>query len=558
MAKGSNEHPTQVKPAKVFSQRYVRVLVYFGMLIVNVIWWDIFLRNIGLEKLSRRTRDGRYRSWARRYRNLSTELGGIWIKVGQFLSARVDVLPPSIIEELSGLQDEVPAEDFESMLAVITSEFGEDLTDRFGWFDSQPLASASLGQVHRARLPDGSNVVVKVQRPKIEEKISIDLAALHMVIRWLKRFRIISRRANLDALFAEFSRTVWEEVDYLAEAENASRFKEMFSNDPEIRIPGVYHQHTTKRVLTLEDVYFIKITDYQAIENAGVNLAAVADRLFHTYLRQIFEEGFFHADPHPGNLFVEPLPDGDWRLIFVDFGMVGHLSPEAKDGLRELAIAVATKDLDRVISAYQMLDMLLPGANLERIREAEALVFERFWGMSMRELTRIDVREMHQFAHEYRDLLFELPFQVPSDLIFLVRCLAILSGMCTGLYPDFNLFEALMPFASKLLMDERESVVREVLNWLEKQARIWAALPERMSNVLRQVEKGELLITAKLTPQLERKFENLATGVNRLVAAVVFTALLLGGSLLYLGGERWLGGGFLCLSILTLWWVLKW
>ncbi len=558
MTKGSNEHPTQLKLAQVFSQRYVRVLAYFGMLIIHVLWWDIFLRSLGLEKLSRRTRDSRYRSWAKRYRNLSTELGGIWIKVGQFLSARVDVLPPSIIEELSGLQDEVPAENFESMLAVIESEFGEALADRFTWFDSQPLASASLGQVHRARLADGRNVVVKVQRPKIEEKLSIDLAALRVVIRWLKRFRPISRRANLDSLFIEFSRTVWEEIDYLAEAENASRFREMFSNDPKVRIPEVHHQQTTKRVLTLEDVYFIKITDYQAIENAGVDLAEVADRLFQTYLRQIFEEGFFHADPHPGNLFIEPLPNGSWRLIFVDFGMVGHLSPEAKKGLQELAIAIATKDIDRVLSAYQTLDMLLPGANLERIREAEAVVLERFWGMSMRELTRIDVREMHQFAHEYRDLLFELPFQLPSDLIFLVRCLAILSGMCTGLNPDFNVFEGLLPFARKLLMDERESVVEEVLKWLEKQARLWTALPERMNAVLKQVEHGELVITARLTPELERRFENLATGVNRLVAAVIFTALLLGGSLLYLAGERWLGAGFLCLSILSLWWVLKW
>lgn len=558
MTKGSNEHPTQLKLAQVFSQRYVRVLAYFGMLIIHVLWWDIFLRSLGLEKLSRRTRDSRYRSWAKRYRNLSTELGGIWIKVGQFLSARVDVLPPSIIEELSGLQDEVPAENFESMLAVIESEFGEALADCFAWFDSQPLASASLGQVHRARLADGRNVVVKVQRPKIEEKLSIDLAALRVVIRWLKRFRPISRRANLDSLFIEFSRTVWEEIDYLAEAENASRFREMFSNDPKVRIPEVHHQQTTKRVLTLEDVYFIKITDYQAIENAGVDLAEVADRLFQTYLRQIFEEGFFHADPHPGNLFIEPLPNGSWRLIFVDFGMVGHLSPEAKKGLQELAIAIATKDIDRVLSAYQTLDMLLPGANLDRIREAEAVVLERFWGMSMRELTRIDVREMHQFAHEYRDLLFELPFQLPSDLIFLVRCLAILSGMCTGLNPDFNVFEGLLPFARKLLMDERESVVEEVLKWLEKQARLWTALPERMNAVLKQVEHGELVITARLTPELERRFENLATGVNRLVAAVIFTALLLGGSLLYLAGERWLGAGFLCLSILSLWWVLKW
>jgi hypothetical protein len=238
----------------------------------------------------------------------------------------------------------------------------------------------------------------------------------------------------------------------------------MFADDPGVRIPAVYAGHTTRRVLTLEDVYFIKITDYAAVEAAGVSRAEAADRLFSTYLRQIFLEGFFHADPHPGNLFIEPL-DGRWRLVFVDFGMVGRLSAGAKQGLRDLAIAVGARDLDRLMRAYQELDILLPGADLARIRQAEAAVFDRFWGKSMRELAHTHPQEMRRFAREFRDLMNEMPFQAPRDLIFLGRCVAILSGMCSGLNPEFNLFGGLAPFADSSGPGGRRWLGR-LLGWL--------------------------------------------------------------------------------------------
>jgi predicted unusual protein kinase regulating ubiquinone biosynthesis (AarF/ABC1/UbiB family) len=543
--------------SNLFSLRYLRVLFFFGNVTLGVIWWHIILMNLGLRKIARRGLHAGFQRWATRFRRLAIRLGGIWIKVGQFLSARVDVLPEAVTKELSGLQDEVPAEAFDSMYAVIKDEFGDQVNEKFQWFDEDPLASASLGQVHRARLADGEDVVVKVQRPHIHELIRIDLAALSVVIGWLKRFKPVARRVDLDALLSEFSRTLWEEVDYLAEAENARRFKKMFADDRTIRIPDVHSDQTTRRVLTLEDVYYIKITDYEAIKSAGIDLPRVAKRLFRTYLRQIFEEGFFHADPHPGNLFVEPLPDGDWRLIFVDFGMVGQLKPGARKGMRDLAIAVATKDTQRLVDSYQTLGMILPSANLERIREAEAAVFDRFWGKSMRELTQLDMREMHEFARQYRDLLYELPFQVPSDLIFLGRCLAILSGMCTGLHPDFNLFKELMPFAEKLLMEEEEDTIGVILEWLEEQARLLASLPKRIDKILETMERGELVVTTKPTPSLDQRLDRLTRGVNRLAAAVVFTALLVTGALLYLNNEWILGASFMGLSIITLWWVLR-
>jgi predicted unusual protein kinase regulating ubiquinone biosynthesis (AarF/ABC1/UbiB family) len=553
-----DSHLTPIRKfTTVFSFRYIRVLFFFAGVTLGFIWWHIILRKLGLRSLARRGLQIRLQRWASRFRRLAIRLGGIWIKVGQFLSSRVDVLPEAITKELSGLQDEVPAESFETMYAVIEDEFGDQIGDKFQWFDETPLASASLGQVHYARLPDGKKVVVKIQRPRIHEVIQIDLAALNVVIGWLKYFKPIARRVDLDALFAEFSRTLWEEVDYLAEAENARRFKEMFADDRTIRIPDVFPEQTTKRVLTLEDVYHIKITDYEAIREAGVDLSEVAKRLFRTYLHQIFEVGFFHADPHPGNLFVEPLQDGRWRLIFVDFGMVGQLRSGARKGMRDLAIAIATKDTLRMVDAYQTLGMLLPEANLDRVREAEAAVFDRFWGKSMRELTRLEIREMHEFAREYRDLLYELPFQVPSDLIFLGRCVAILSGMCTGLDPDFNLFEELMPFAEKMLTEEEEDTLGVILEWLEEQARLLASLPQRIDRILETMERGELVVTTKPTPDLDLRLDKLTRGVNRLAAAVVFTALLVTGTILYLNGEVVLGTSFGGLSIVTLWWVLR-
>jgi len=554
----TNPKPTSNrKLSTVFSPRYLRVLYFFGGVTLSFIWWHVILRSLGLRSLSRRGLQSRLLRWARQFRMLAIRMGGIWIKVGQFLSARVDVLPEAITQELSGLQDEVPAESFDAMYSVINDEFGDQVESKFQWFDENPLASASLGQVHYARLPEGNQVVVKVQRPRIHELIRIDLAALNVVIGWLKRFKPVARRVDLDALFMEFSRTLWEEVDYLAEAENARRFKEMFADDKTVRIPDVYSDQTTSRVLTLEDVYHIKITDYEVIREAGIDLGEVAKRLFKTYLRQIFEEGFFHADPHPGNLFVEPLADGGWRLIFVDFGMVGQLKPGARKAMRDLAISVATKDTQRMVEAYQTLGMILPGANLDRVREAEAAVFDRFWGKSMRELTRLDIKEMHEFAREYRDLLYELPFQVPSDLIFLGRCVAILSGMCTGLNPDFNLFEELMPFAEKLLMEEEEDTLGVILEWLEEQARLLASLPKRIDRILETIDRGEMTVITKPTPDLDRRLDKLTQGVNRLAASVVFTALLVTGALLYLNGEGILGAVFMGLSIASLWWVLK-
>jgi len=540
----------------LLNRRYLRIVLFFARVVVNFILWEILIRRIGLNRLAERTRRDRYTRAAGRFRALAIRLGGVMIKVGQFLSARVDVLPEYITQELSGLQDEVPAENFAAIKTVIESELGKPLVELFAAFDATPLAAASLGQAHRAALPSGEKVVVKVQRPGIERLVEIDLTALRTVVSWLKRYPPIRRRADLDALLKEFSATLRQELDYVAEAQNALRFAEMFKDDSAVRIPKVHPEFSKARVLTLEDVYFVKITDYAAITAAGVSRAEVAERLFHTYLYQIFTAHFFHADPHPGNLFVEPADDEHgWRLIFVDFGMVGTITPAIRAALREAAIAVGTRDPARLVHSFVAVGAILPSAELNRIIEAETAIFDRFWGKTMGELRQTDPREMRQFMRQFRDLLFELPFQVPENLIYLGRTVAILSGMCTGLNPDFNLFISLTPFAQQLLTEETSGEgldywFDQILEWLRK----LAALPTRLDTALSRLERGEFTVTTKPSPEQKRQADQLNAALNRLTGGIVFAALAVAASFLFVNGQQIVAvGGWILAGGVLLW-----
>jgi predicted unusual protein kinase regulating ubiquinone biosynthesis (AarF/ABC1/UbiB family) len=456
------------------------------------------------------------------------------------------MLPAEVTDELSGLQDQVPAEDFQKIRQLAEAELGVSLEESFVSFEEEPLASASLGQVHRAVLTsqdvlksdetDIKNVVVKVQRPDIEKIIDVDLSAIRIVTGWLQSYRPIQKRVDLPALMEEFSTILGQEIDYLNEGKNAERFWEIYHEMPGIKIPRVIWGKTTKRVLTLEDVYAIKITNYREIKEAGVNLNEVAQRLFSSYMGQIFDKEFFHADPHPGNLFVIPAedtPEGSWQLAFVDFGMVGHVPASARDGLREAVIAIGTKNAARLVQAYEKLGFLLPGADLELIEQMEAKAFERFWGKSMAELKDIDHRELMEFGHEFRDLMYEMPFQIPQDLLLLGRTVAILSGMCTGLDPGFNVWESVRPFAENLVKSEVTG------NWelwwgeIETLLRSLIAMPRRMDTLLGKMERGELQVQAT---ELQRQLEGIEKNLQGLTGAILFAALFIGGMQLVLAG----------------------
>jgi predicted unusual protein kinase regulating ubiquinone biosynthesis (AarF/ABC1/UbiB family) len=559
--------------------RYRRIVFFFARVILSHAWWDILLPRIGLRKFTRRNRQQRLQHTAASFRAVAVQMGGVLIKVGQFLSARVDILPPEFTHELEGLQDEVPPAAFPDIRRIVEQEFDQPILAKFVAFEETPLAAASLGQVHRARISLTAaeetdqtaravgtgvnpeyNVVVKVQRPNIERLIETDLAALRTVGAWLHRYRPIRKRANVPALLDEFTKILYEEIDYLAEGRNAEIFAENFKNFPGVRVPGVYWTHTTRKVLTLENVFAIKITDYQAISNAGVSRAAVASRLLDTYLKQIFEDGFFHADPHPGNLFVHPLPaqsdmgedeSANWELTFVDFGMTGKVPPNLRQGLRELLIGVGTQDAGRVVKAYQMMDLLLPNTDLALLERAESRVFEQFWGKNMSELTSVSYQEMKELTDEFRDLIYEMPFQVPHNLIFLGRCVGILSGMCTGLDPQFNLWEHLAPYARKILAEEANKIQENWLAEAGKLARTLLAMPHRVDQILQMVERGEIAVR---TPEIDRHIRHLERIMRDIIVVVIFASFFLGAVLLYLGNHSQLAiislvGAFISLFI---------
>jgi predicted unusual protein kinase regulating ubiquinone biosynthesis (AarF/ABC1/UbiB family) len=543
--------------------RYRYIMAFFARATASSIFWEIFLPRLGMRAISRRTRSQRLIQIASQFRAMAIRMGGVMIKVGQFLSARADVLPPEITEELSGLQDEVPAEDFAAIRQLAEAELGAPLEARFERFEIEPLAAASLGQVHRARLRNDAaqgfqDVVVKIQRPFIDQLIEVDFSALHRVAGWLMRYKPISKRVDVRALISELETTVYREIDYLAEGGNAEMFRKNFAESKRIHVPRLVWSQTTKRVLTLENVYAIKITDYNAITSAGIDRAEVARVLFKTYLKQIFEDGFFHADPHPGNLFVTPQPtaagDGPtWQLTFVDFGMVGSVPEHLSEGLRELMIGIGTRDVARVVKSYQTLGVLLPGADLNLLERAGAQVFDRFWGMSMGELRSVDHRQMMQFAAQFRELMFEMPFQLPHNLLLLGRTVAILSGMCTGLDPNFNVWTQLAPYAQKLVRDEGVSNWDVWLNEIGELVRQLISLPSQAGRVLTRLERGELNVNV---PQVNRQIFHLEGAVNRLTGSIMFAAFLFGGVLLYQGGDIRLGYLFWAFSGITLLWML--
>jgi predicted unusual protein kinase regulating ubiquinone biosynthesis (AarF/ABC1/UbiB family) len=536
--------------------RYRRIVLFFARVAVSLIVWELILPHLGFRRRAKRIRSERLRRIAAAFRALAIEMGGVLIKVGQFLSSRLDVLPEEVTTELAQLQDEVPPEKFADIRQVVEADLGAPLAERFAAFEEEPLAAASLGQVHRARLgsagqgapgeeeprrdeTDGSltDVVVKVLRPDIETVVATDLAALRTVGRWLHRYPPIRRRANVPALLGEFAHILYEEIDYLAEGRNAETFAANFQGRPGVLVPRVVWTHTTRRVLTLEDVYGIKITDYDAITAAGVDRVEVAQRLLDMYLRQIFDDGFFHADPHPGNLFVsagEAGGEAGWQLTFVDFGMVGRVPPNLRAGLREAVIAIGTRDAARVVRSYQLLGVLLPHADLALLERAEAQAFERFWGKSMAELREISFEEMHEFATEFRELMYTMPFQIPQNLILLGRALAILSGMCTGLNPEFNVWDSLVPYARKLIAEEATSGWEFWLGELGGMVRTLLALPRRTEAMLGRMERGELDVRVPEFTEVIVRFER---AIRRGVGGVVFAALLMGGVQLYMAGH---------------------
>jgi predicted unusual protein kinase regulating ubiquinone biosynthesis (AarF/ABC1/UbiB family) len=533
---------------------------FFTGVMLRELWWELVLPKTGWGRLARRTRSSRLQRIAREFRMLALRMGGVLIKVGQFLSSRLDVLPREITSELAGLQDEVGAESFDAIRGVVEAEFGMPLARMFLDFEPVPVASASIGQVHRARLggdvqggPPPSRVAVKVQRPHIEEIVAADLAAIRAAGRWLQRITSVRRRVNVTALIEEFSRSLYEEIDYLHEGKNAERFARNFKERPDVVVPSVVWSHTTRRVLTLQDVGAIKITDYAAIQAAGIKRSAVADKLMDVYLKQVFEDGFFHADPHPGNLFVLPVPRRGWRLVFVDFGMTGTLSEESFNGLREGLLAVGTRDAARLVRAFQSLQVLLPGADLDLLERACKKVFDALWGKSMREIMRMSNEELRVFIDEFGDLLYQMPFQVPENLILLGRCVSILSGMATGMDPDFSVWKGMAPYVQKFMEKDGQTSARLAMKEIGAMARLLFGLPGKVDELATRMEQGRMEVRV---PDLKQQVTRLEHGVRKLAGSVIFAAGLLADTELFLGGHIEYAAGLGAAELILLLWIL--
>jgi predicted unusual protein kinase regulating ubiquinone biosynthesis (AarF/ABC1/UbiB family) len=542
----------QAKDAPFDLGRYLRVVRFFAGAFATMIFWDVILSHLLGKKFVERSATRRWQRLARNFRALAVELGGVLIKLGQFLSVRVDVLPQQVTAELAGLQDEVAPERLADIQAVIAAEFGQPVDRVFPWFAPQPEAAASLAQVHRARLLTGEEVVVKVQRPRIEEIVETDLRAVRTGIGWLKRFRLIGRRVDLDLLYAEFSQTTRNELDFIAEANNAERFALNFADNPIVRIPKVYAQSSTRRVLIMENVASIKIGDMQAIEAAGISRQEVARCLFDIYLKMVFEDNFVHADPHPGNLFVQPLPPlvsqlglvtpaqgRPFRLVFVDFGMVATIPERVRPALREFLVGFITRDASRVVHAYQGAGVLLPGADLARLEQIEAELLERYAGLTLREAQQRAMSEWEGLAREYRDIIYEMPFQFPSDLLFVGRAIAILFGISTSLDPDFDPWKAVEPFAKEMASEEVKRDWRVYLGELQKLVQLVFSLPGQADRFFGQAARGELTVRTTWSPENTRTLRRVEASVNRLTGAVIFAALLLAAVAIYVTQGGW-------------------
>lgn len=587
-------------------RRYRKLRRFVLATLLQAFWHDLVLNHRTL-RWARQPPLPRWQRITRRYRELALEMGGVLIKLGQFLSTRVDLLPREITSQLSDLLDTVPPVPFEEVVAVIEADFGRPADRVFTWVDAQPLGAASLAQVHRARLPDGSDAVVKVLRPRIDVLVETDLAALRLATRLLGRWKKLRQRVDLDLLYEEFANTTRNELDLQREGRNAERFAENFAGDRRIGSPEIYWQHSAARVLTMENVAHLKIADLDALDAAGVDRAEVAKQLFRCYMSQIFEHFFVHADPHPGNLFVRPLEpffgaagtaerdaagDGDeappddlgdsdedeprnegeaaaaapafrgrpFQLVFVDFGMVTTVPPRLREAMLEYAIGLGTRDAARMVRAERAAGIILPGADLSRFEQIYEDVFERFWGVSVGDLRDTAFAEAKYFLSRYRDLLFEMPIQVRVEMLFVVRAIGLLAGLATSLDARFDPWSEAIPFARRLANRELRKSVPEWIEAIGRQGRIAALLPERIQRAASRIDRGDVGVEASLSRQAIERFERLEKAGRRLVWAVIGGALGVAGTVLWVSpavsgaveAAPWVmaAGGLACLRAL--------
>ncbi|MEQ8174470.1 MAG: AarF/ABC1/UbiB kinase family protein [Syntrophomonadaceae bacterium] len=483
-----------------------------------------------------------YISQARLFRETAVDLGGLLIKLGQFFSTRVDILPPSSINELSSLQDEVKPVPFDQLLEVARLEFAKPLPEVFLGIDNIPQASASLGQVHRGQLHSGETVAIKIQRPGIGELVAIDLKAVGRVVGMIKRFTDWERFVDLDAIYREFSDTLWAELNYIQEGHNAERIAENSKDDPDLIVPEIYWEYTTRRVLTMEFLDGIKVTDFAQMDAQGIDRQQIAAKLLQVYVKQILIDGFFHADPHPGNLFVRP---GN-KLVMIDFGMMGSIPPDVRDTLVEMVFALVNREFGRVVEYLTIIGFIRPQANQQVLIRAMSLFLEQTLGKT-KELSQAD---LNVILKDLEVLLYEQPFQVPANFTFLGRALGTLYGICMKLYPGISFIDVGRPYLEQIA-PEKESLFKIVKDKTTALGLALVEIPPLAAKVLRRAEIGDLSINVPMQ-NLTEQMELNTRSVNGVSWMLGFGFTVLVASYLKVNGETSWALGSALLGIIFL------
>ncbi len=381
-------------------------------------------------------------------------LGPTFIKIGQALGTRADLLPLEYVRELATLQDQVPAFSTAEAFAIIESELGRSVHEAYPEIDSEPIAAASLGQVYRARLATGEEVAVKVQRPNLEATIAFDVAILFRLVKLTNRFfPKANENADWEGMLREFYSTIFEEMDYVKEGRNADRFRYNFRTWRAIRVPKVFWSHTNTRVLTLDFIRGTKVVDIEGLKAHRISAVKVNRLLIRTYLKQLLEDGFFHADPHPGNLLV--MDSG--HLAFFDFGMVGRISPKLQTQMIDAFFHVVGRDVRGLGQDIINLNFLKPGVDPETVRPVVESLFTHYLNLRLGEVN------FKELTYDLAEVIYEYPFRLPSNFTYIMRALMTLEGIGVVTDPGFSFFETAKPFAREFMLRREGRIFRKLI-----------------------------------------------------------------------------------------------
>ena len=458
----------------------------------------------------------------RRLREMLDELGPTFVKFGQLLSTRPDVIPADIVSELRGLQDDVTPIGFDEVRRVIESELGLTVEQAFLEFDERSIAAASIGQVHRAVLPNGEEVVVKVQRPEAPRQIESDLQLLHSAARVVReRVRALDF-IDADALVDEFGRSIRQELDYGNEARNAETFRRNFGDSDEVAVPRVIWRYSSARVLTLEYLHGTQFRDLDLSVRSAEERRELAYRMTDAWMTMIFRHGFFHGDPHPANILL--LDDG--RIGLVDFGLSGRLTDEDMTRLTRLFIDAATENVDALPRRLAELGLRYPKEREEELRAAIEELYYRYYGSRLSDIDPIEV------MREGLDLIYALNLRLPSRFVTLDKAIATLGAVGVELYPQFNVFEVAKPYARALLAERfsPRRVSMRVQHEARELAGVARELPYQLRDVLEETRKGRLEVQLR-NPGLDDLAYHLDHAVNRLAVALIVLGGLVGSSI---------------------------